>query len=134
MISRCSMLIALLACLITTPAVAQKSLQPNTTWVNQRGSQLTISTINPDGSFVGTYVNRDLKYMCRDVPYGVSGWVYGDEIGFQVRWSRPSGPNCASIASWTGFLAQGVIRTRWELVYQLAPAKFKILPGVDVFK
>ena len=114
-------------------AASAQSLQPNTVWRNERGSELRISSIDPDGPLRGSYINRATGYRCQNTPYPVVGWVSGDKIAFAVRWTSPEA-DCGSITSWTGYLSEGRLVTSWDLVRASAQdGKPQVLHGADVF-
>lgn len=112
------------------PAAAQ-SLQPNSTWTNQRGSTLTILALKPDGSFTGSYVDHEPGGACRDSPYPASGWIDGQKITFAVRWASAAA-NCQAITSWTGYLGSKGMLTEWVLVY-IKRGQPAFLNGKDIF-
>jgi len=133
------MLARFLTCLATIfaatcAAFGQSSqIQPNSTWMNQRQSVLTIAKINSNGTFNGTYVNNDANYKCVGKPYAVTGLIDGNEIVFQVHCVRPGWPNCNAISSWTGYWESGKIVTQWELLYESSPGKYATAQGSDTF-
>ena len=96
-------------------ALAQ-AIQPNTTWKNNRGSELTISAVDTTGKLTGTYVNRAAGFQCQNTPYPVIGWIEDDKISFSVRWKSVA-MDCKSITSWTGYLSGNRIISDWDLVY-----------------
>ncbi|MXN63414.1 hypothetical protein GR183_00725 [Stappia sp. GBMRC 2046] len=104
------------------------SLTALSVWENQRGSKLTIETIDPTtGVLTGNYINNAAGYGCIGSPYRVVGYVYGNLIGWSVRWSNAH-EDCQSITSWTGYYQNGTITTQWELVYGT-----QINDGADMF-
>lgn len=110
-----AVLIGLCIAVWSTESAAQ-GIEPGTTWVNDRGSELHIDSIDKDGHLAGTYINRAAGFQCQGTPYPVIGWVEGDEIGFSVRW-KSADQDCQSITSWTGYYEAGRIVTDWDLVY-----------------
>ncbi|MGM4954220.1 avidin/streptavidin family protein [Bradyrhizobium barranii] len=102
--------------LISVPAHAQ--LPAPSTWVNQRGSVLSIQTLDAStGNFTGTYINNATGFSCRGQPYPVAGIVMASKIDFYVNWTAPSAPNCKTITVWNGRVAANNIPTRWTLYY-----------------
>ena len=69
--------LALAAC------AAHAQIPTNSTWENQRGSTLQITSIDPTtGALRGTYINPAAGFACQGTPYDVIGWVDGgDKIG-----------------------------------------------------
>ncbi|UCI06277.1 avidin/streptavidin family protein [Mesorhizobium sp. B1-1-8] len=97
-------------------AVSAQSLQPGTSWVNEGGSEFTISAVGADGALSGTYVNKVSGFDCQNEPMAVNGWVDGNLISFSVRWKNAN-KDCASITTWTGYYASNKLYTDWDLVY-----------------
>lgn len=112
---------------------AGNSIQAPSTWTNQSGSVLTIGSIDGQGQITGSYVNKASGYRCQNIPYPVTGWVYGSAITFTVKW-QSSSESCSSITAWTGFLDnQGQIETLWQLVVNGSTSTNQILKGSDTF-
>lgn len=110
-------LIAAFSCVSTIVAAEESSLTALSVWENQRGSKLTIQTIDPaSGLLTGNYINNAAGYGCIGSPYPVVGYVYGNVISWSVRWSNAQ-QDCQSITAWTGYYQNGKISTEWELVY-----------------
>lgn len=108
----------LVVMLLSTSASAQ-SLSPNTTWVNDGGSEFTITAISSDGAISGTYVNKVEGFECQNEPMAVTGWVEGNLLSFSVRWKNAN-VDCKSITTWTGYFASNRIYTDWDLIYTAA--------------
>lgn len=102
-------------------------------WTNQNGSTLYIDNIGSNGQLTGTYINRAPGYRCQNIPYPVTGWVYGTAITFTVNW-KSSVESCNSISAWTGFLYQGQIQTLWQLVLNDSSSTSQIEKGTDTFR
>ena len=112
---------------------AHAQLAAGTSWVNQRGSVLTITSVGADGQLGGQYVNSAAGFGCQGTPYPVVGWVLGNTIGWSVKWSNAS-ENCNSVTVWGGIIsATGAIQTQWVLAYTDAQGS-KLLTGTDLFK
>lgn len=128
---------ALLGSVVLSLALAStaagQDLEAGVTWVNTRGSTLTIDRVEPDGALAGTYVNRAAGFDCQDSPFPASGWVNGDKIAFTVDWKN-AGENCDSITSWVGYLSGARLITNWDLVYtDSAEGRPMFMRGSDVF-
>lgn len=113
-------------------AGSSQGIQASSSWSNQRGSTLYIDSIGSDGLVTGTYINRAAGYQCQNIPYPVTGWVYGTAITFTTIWQSAT-ESCNSITSWTGFFYQGQIHTLWQLVENNASSTGQILQGSDTF-
>ena len=110
-----------------------KDIMPNTVWKNDRGSDLTITDISTDGVLTGIYVNRAAGFKCKNTPYPVSGYVYGDKIVFSVRWKNAT-EDCAALTTWAGYLSNGRLVADWMLVYTDTPLKYPFqMLGTDYF-
>ncbi len=104
---------------------------PGTTWVNQRGSVLTIDTIGIDGKFEGTFVNKAAGFKCQGMPYPVVGWIDGETMGWLVIWNN-SYENCQSVTAWGGIVvSSSTIETNWVLSSLQTGSS---LIGSDTFK
>lgn len=116
----CQRICALACCsVLLIVHVAAQTIQPGTTWVNEGGSELTINTVNVDGSLNGTYINRVAGFNCQNEPMSVNGWVEGGLLSFSVRWKNAN-KDCKSITTWTGYLASGKLFAEWDLIYTAA--------------
>ena len=104
------------ACITGCGSAKSQTVQPNTTWVNGRGSELAITAIDPDGSIRGTFINKAENFSCRDTPFEIKGWIEGQTVTFSVRW-RNATADCRSITSWIGYLSNNRIITDWDLAY-----------------
>jgi len=102
-------------------------------WTNQSGSILYINSVASNGQLTGTYINRAKGYGCQNIPYPVTGWVYGTAITFTTIW-RSAKESCNSITAWTGFYYQGQIHTLWQLVVNGSSSIGQIVQGTDTFK
>lgn len=104
-------------CFLMGPVSAfAQSVQPGTTWVNEGGSVLTITSVGADGAITGTYVNNVKGFDCQNEQMALNGWEEGSIISFSVRWKNAN-KDCNSITSWTGYHASGKIFTDWDLIY-----------------
>jgi hypothetical protein len=125
-------LVIILGVLFPVEAYAQ-SVQPATTWKNDKGSLLTIDSIDGTGELKGNYVNKAAGYPCQNTQYAVIGWVDDGKISFSVRWKN-STEDCKSITAWTGYLSGNRIISQWDLVYLDSTEKAPIIfRGTDVF-
>ena len=119
---------------LTSLAYADSSnqIEAISAWKNQRGSTLYIDNIDSKGQLSGTYINRASGYGCQNIPYPVTGWVYGTAITFTTKW-QSAVESCNSITAWTGFLYQGQIQALWQLVNDGSSNTSQILTGSDTF-
>jgi hypothetical protein len=108
-----------------------KSFEANAAWTNRNGSTLTIQKILPDGSFTGSFTNR-AGGACRNAPYAVTGWIDGQRIAFAVRWANAT-DYCEGITSWTGYLSDDGLLTRWIIVHLNRRGRPVFNTGTDVF-
>ena len=131
-----SIIIAVVFTLMSFSAFADENKSATLTalssWTNQSGSTLYIDSIGTNGLLAGTYINREADYGCQNIPYPVTGWVYGTAITFNTIW-QSSSESCNSITAWTGFLYQGQIHTLWQLVINGSTSASQILKGSDIF-
>lgn len=114
-------------------AQPENSVEALSVWTNQRGSTLTIDAVSSSGQLTGTYINRAPNYpQCRNIPYPVTGWVYGTAITFTTKWQSRQ-ESCNSITAWTGFLYRNQIQTLWQLVINGSTNPRQIQTGSDIF-
>lgn len=113
----------------TAPAPSIKALS---SWTNQRGSTLTIDSIDSNGMLSGTYINRAAGFDCQNIAYPVTGWVYGTAITFTTIWQNVQ-ESCNSITAWTGFYYNGEISSLWQLVKNGSTDPAQIMQGQDSF-
>ncbi|WP_456640504.1 avidin/streptavidin family protein [Bradyrhizobium sp. USDA 10063] len=124
--------VLLLFAVVSLPAHAQ--LSAPSIWVNQRGSVLSIQTLDAlTGNFTGTYVNNAAGFSCRGQPYAMAGKVATSKIDFYVNWTSPTAPNCRTITIWNGRIAGDTIPTRWKLYYVGSDWNFHRMIGGDLF-
>lgn len=127
-------LVASAAFLGLASSVNAQSLAPQTSWVNDHGSQLVIQSIAPDGRLTGTYSGTAPSFKCRDIAFPLVGWVDGDRLSYTVRWKNAD-VDCGQITSWTGFARNGRIIVEWTLVYLDAGEGRQVLRrGFDQYK
>ncbi len=112
-------------------AGADNEIEALSAWTNQSGSTLYIDGIDSNGRLTGTYINRAPGYQCQNVPYPVTGWVYGTAVTFTTIW-QSSSESCNSITAWTGFVYEGKIQTLWQLVINGSSNEGQIIKGADV--
>ena len=119
-------------------AFAQNLTAPST-WKNQRGSIMTISSIAGDGTFKGSYENKAAGYPCQST-YDMNGTVKRHKVSFVVVWKNKQDSDttnqldCRSLTVWTGHLSGNQISTHWSLAYgNAATGKIDISRGRDMF-
>lgn len=106
----------------------------NTTWTNVDGSILTIEEIDENtGRLSGNYINKEEGYPCRDIPYLLTGWLYGNRISFSVKWQSET-ESCLALTSWIGLIKNNEIDTVWQLVNEETTDTSKIIKGHDLFR
>ena len=116
------------------PFSAQAQVPSFSTWVNSRGSVLTVLFVDPaSGAFTGNYVNKAAGFECQGVPYAASGVTKATGTIFTVNWSAILVPDCHSTTVWIGRSVGPTLKTRWKLDYVGSDGKPHILRGKDVF-
>jgi len=100
-------------------------------WQNQRGSELTITSIDATGALKGTFVNKAEGFECQNTPFDVTGRLFrSSEIFFVVTF----GP-CNTVTRWRGNIRGSKMRTYWLLTYvRPKDGGFTRLSGVDRFE
>ena len=114
--------------------LAQSTIPAPSTWINGRGSILTIQSIGGDGVFEGTYVNKAAGTFCMNDPYLVEGKIKDDTIRFEVAFAdrTDSTKNCFTVTEWRGTFSAKIIDTTWSLAYP-GPAGLVLIGGADKF-
>ena len=93
---------------------AAQPLPVPSSWQNQRGSTLSISSIDSFGNFRGTYINRASGFGCQNSPYPVVGYTSGSTVNFVVTWNN-NVMNCLSVTAWNGAINGATLTTYWQL-------------------
>jgi hypothetical protein len=116
------------------PFSAQAQITSLSTWVNTRGSSLTVWFVDPaTGSFTGTYVNNAAGFDCKGAPYEVRGVSKGIAVTFNVNWKGFGVPDCKSTTVWRGQVMGSTMKTRWVLDYIGGDGKPHRMFGSDMF-
>lgn len=107
-----------------------QGLPPYSYWKNQRGSEMKIFAVGPQGNFTGLYINNAPGYQCQGLPgFALSGRNSGANVTFTVVWNNGI-QNCHSRTIWQGqMLNPSTLPTTWILV----PASGPPLRGADMF-
>lgn len=99
-------------CGLQVSAVADPVRAPSF-WKNQRGSELRITAVRPDGTIAGTYINRAEGTHCKGTSYPVTGRTTIPRTVFRVNFTH-----CKSVATWTGTVEHwGWFPTEWKLLH-----------------
>jgi hypothetical protein len=107
--------IVICVALVATCAIAvAQGLPASSVWKNQRGSELTVTTVDPTGRFSGTYVNRAPGFACQNEPFDVSGHAWSRRVVFTVVWKNAS-QDCRSTTTWFGVTSSKTMQTTWQL-------------------
>ena len=119
---------------VLIPISANAQISSFSTWVNNRGSTLTVWFVDPStGAFKGTYVNNAAGFDCQGAPYEATGSTKGPLVTFTVNWSGFAVPDCKSMTIWRGQFVGPTLRTNWVLDYVGSDGKFHRMRGVDIF-
>jgi hypothetical protein len=134
MSSKASRPAAVLTLLVLTATARAQSPAPQTTWINDHGSELVIQSIAADGRLTGTYSSSAPNFKCRNIAFPAVGWVDGDRIAYTVQWKNAN-VDCNQITSWTGFARTGRIFVEWSLVYfDAIEGRQSLSRGFDQYK
>jgi Avidin family len=118
--------IALLAA--ATIAAFAQSLPVPSYWLNQRGSEMKLYAIDPQGNFLGVYINHAPGFACQGTPFPLSGHAIGALVTFTVVWTNPW-QDCHSRTIWRGVVSGTSLPTKWLLLAPHSPPLF----GLDLF-
>ena len=115
-------------------AAQAQTLPPNSSWKNQRGSEMKIGSIDEKGAFIGEYINNATGFDCRGTPgYEVKGSQSGNRVWFVVVWKNAD-KNCNSVTAWRGRLRGRTMNTTWSLAYVDQSGRLRVLNGQDTFQ
>ncbi len=124
-----------LGLMLSSPVVqasAAQTLPTPSTWTNQRGSILTITTIAPTGKFEGTFVNNTPSFDCKGAAFPLQGKANGKRITFSVTWANGK-LDCQSFTLWSGSINGRSIKTTWKLPYVANTWSLATSTGSDTF-
>lgn len=105
---------ALLFVVASSVGVLAQSLPVPSYWLNQRGSEMKLYSINPQGMFNGVYINHASGFGCQGTPFAVNGQAVGNRVTFTVIWNNGI-QNCNSKTVWRGTVVGRRINTQWIL-------------------
>jgi Avidin family len=130
--------LSLMALGLACAGASAQNLPTPSTWVNARGSILTVSSMDGSGKFAGTYVNKASGFGCQNSPYPLSGTNTGNSVNFVVTWNNESTwnqqSNCLSVTAWQGTLAGTTITAQWQLARgNPQTGQLQTLTGQDTF-
>jgi len=107
--SRCIAAVALLVA--TTITVFAQSFPVPSYWLNQRGSEMKLYAIDPQGNFTGVYINHAAGFACQGTPFPLAGHVSG------------------TTTIWHGLAKGSTLPTNWVLLAPPSPPLY----GADLF-
>jgi hypothetical protein len=122
---------ALLLVVTATVSASAQSLPVPSYWTNQRGSEMKLYNIDPQGNFDGVYINHAVGYSCQNMPYALVGHASGANVAFAVVWNNGV-QNCNSKTVWHGRVTGKTIVTTWVL--STYPGGAPIGKGSDTFQ
>ena len=141
MLRQLSILSAVAAITLATPAFSQTVLQNPSNWDNNNGSVMTIELepLDTAGVFAitGSYVNEVPNTGCQGLPYPVIGFYNENtsQIAFAVSWANPT-EDCTSMTSWTGYARPAggglELKTKWHIISSRDGGE-PVRAGDDVF-
>jgi hypothetical protein len=102
-------LLLALAMLFGFQTLAFAQLSGPSTWTNQRGSVLKVTSLSR-GTFRGSFINRNPDIGCLGIPYPVTGTNFGVQITFTVSFVR-----CRAVVKWQGDVSGFGMSTPWVL-------------------
>jgi hypothetical protein len=89
-------LLLALAMLFGFQTLAFAQLYGPSTWTNQHGSVLKVTSVG-QGTFRGTFINRNPEIGCVGIPYRVTGTNFYVQITFTVNFVE-----CGAVVKWQG--------------------------------
>ncbi len=106
--------LAFVAVVAACSAAAAEVLPAPSVWKNQRGSELTVTKVEPNGNFTGTFVNRAPGFGCQNEPFDASGHAWSRRVVFTVVWKNAK-QDCRSTTTWFGLMTSKTMQTTWQL-------------------
>lgn len=123
-----------LALTLGSAVASAQSIPAPSTWKNQRGSEMTIKSVDPANVFTGEFVNNAPDFECRGTPgFDVKGSLINGRLVFAVVWKNAT-RNCNSITAWRGRLQGNTMNTTWILVYADRNGRVQTRTGRDTFQ
>jgi hypothetical protein len=123
-----SFLAAVAAILVFATTALADTLPAPSSWKNQRGSVLNITSVDASGSIQGDFTNNADGFDCKGISYPVSGKTGSRGLWFVVTFAK-----CDSFTIWRGHVKGSQMSTKWTLFYVTdkgLPAK---LSGSDTY-
>jgi hypothetical protein len=92
-------LIVVFALLIMgTVRASAQSLPVPSYWLNQRGSEMKLYQIDPDGSLKGYYINHAAGFECQGLPgYDLVGHAWRDHVRFIMEFTTATQEPCGTV-------------------------------------
>src|SRR5271163_1598080 len=128
------LVIAFLVLVATSVSAFAQGLPIPSYWLNQRGSEMKLYAMEPNGTFTGVYINHAAGFACQNIPYNLAGRAWADHSGhenvlFGVVWTNWA-QDCHSKTLWRGHLVGHTLWTEWILI----DATGHVLRGRDAFQ
>jgi hypothetical protein len=121
-------LIAVLTSGLVSPAEAQSLTAPSV-WMNQRGSELDIDSVDGNGKITGHFTNNASGFECKGTKVDVAGQaISGNEVTFAADFAA-----CYTLTSWLGSVQGKTLTTTWVLFYPTKTGAVETLHDSDVF-
>jgi hypothetical protein len=102
-------LLLALAMLFSFQTLAFAQLYSPSTWTNQRGSVLKVTSLRL-GTFRGVFINKNPDIGCLGIPYPVTGTTFGPQITFTVNFAK-----CKTVVKWQGDVSGLGMSTPWQM-------------------
>ena len=97
-----------LAMVFSFQTLAFAQLPGPSTWINQRGSVLKVTSISR-GTFRGIFINKAPEIGCLGIPTPVTGTNFGVQI-FTVNFVK-----CSAVVKWQGDVSGFGMSTPWVM-------------------
>lgn len=122
------MLSLTLLSLTAASAEAQTPALGPSTWVNQRGSTLTITDVDGTGAIKGTFVNKAPDTDCQNKPYDLKGRLVGQDVIIATDFME-----CLTVTVWHGQVAGTIMTASFEAAFPNKSGKIDIWRDSDTF-
>ena len=125
-------LLALCAFVGTVAAAAAEDLT-GSSWKNQRGSVLTIATVDKSGGFKGTFESKLAGFECEG-KFDAAGTIRKTQIIFYVTFKNAT-RDCHMVTVWRGSVKGSRFPALWDIAFTSKRiGRLRFLKGGDIFK
>lgn len=105
-----------------------ETLPAPSTWINTRGSILSVTSVDASGSIAGTFINNAAGTECLGKSYDMGGKLTASRVRIAVTFTE-----CRTVTVWRGNLHGATLATRFEAAFPDKNGRIQIWRGRDTF-